>query len=583
MTFAKWPLCAAALALGLPGCSTSQRVASDLRTQQAEALQQRDRARSDAASSAVVRTPLPRLSGDQLPLPGMVKDSVRLDESIGYTTGGQTLEDALSFLSRRTGIPMRVVESVNAGSASSVSSGGSASSVSQGQTSVQVKWQGPLRGLLDQLAQASGLYWRYQAGRVEFFLYETRHFQVHLPMGSRSVSASISGGGSNNSGNASTTACATCSGSGATGGATGAINVSTGDIAVNPFASLTSTISAMLMEEGAAEVVGSTTRSTATSSAASGAGGAVAGATGVAATTVGGATQAGVSPSSAGAGSGVSRRSRVVVSPELGMITVTATPSLLDRIGTYLQGVNQRFARNVLIDLKIYDVSLEDEEGVGFSTNLLFSRLNRFGLELSGAQSVGFSMGSPGQATLTVSNANSRFNGSELVGQALSSFGKLSVVTSGQVMAVNGQPAPLQVAEEVNYLASSSSSTTSDSVTTTSLTPGSRVVGLTANFLPTVLADNRILLQYQLTMSSLISLDVISSGTSLIQTPRIASQSVQQQAFVRDGQTLVLFGFEQQRSGSDGNLSLLGASRVSSGSRVLRVIVMQVFGGSKDV
>jgi len=239
----------------------------------------------------------------------------------------------------------------------------------------------------------------------------------------------------------------------------------------------------------------------------------------------------------------------------------------------------------VLIDLKIYDVALDDKEGAGLSADIVFSRLNRYGLEVVSAPSVGFGSTTPGQATLEVSNPNSKFNGSQLVAEALSSFGNLSVTTSGQVMAINGQPAPLQIAEEINYLASASTTVYGafDQLRSTSLTPGSRVVGLTANFLPTILADNRILLQYQLTMSSLLALDTISSGGTSIQTPRIASQSVQQQAFVRDGQTLVLFGFEQNRSGMDGNVSLLGASRVATGKRSLRVIVMQIHGGSKDV
>jgi type IVB pilus formation R64 PilN family outer membrane protein len=337
-------------------------------------------------------------------------------------------------------------------------------------------------------------------------------------------------------------------------------------MAINPYASLTNAISAMLLDEGQTDVIAS--EQSGGSDDEEGSGGDAVTATSIS--------------SDSGSSDEQQGRSRVVVSPELGVITVTAPPPALDRVASYVDSINQRFARNVLIDLKIYDVSLDDQEGAGFSTDIMFQRLNEYGLEIVSAPTVGFGDNTPGQATLTITDPDSKFNGSQLVGEALSSFGDLSVATSGQVMAVNGQPAPLQIAEEINYLASSSTSIT-DTVATTSLTPGTRVVGLTANFLPTVQADNRILLQYQLTMSSLLSLDTVSSGGNSIQTPRIASQSVQQQAFVRDGQTIVLFGFEQNRSGMDGNVSLFGASRVATGQRSLRVIVMQIHGGSKDV
>jgi hypothetical protein len=561
MKFAKFITIGLLLPL-LTSCATSERVSKSLTADREEALTYRQQAKDNAASAAVTRTSRAKLSGQQLSLQDMQQLPAIFSQPVSYSTAGQTLEEALAVLSRQLRIPIRIAESVS----DSGTLDSSQSHLPQAQTWLQVQWQGNLRGLLDQLAQASRLYWRYHEGRVEFFLYETRHFQVHLPIGNRSVSASISGGGSNGQSivgsgpNASSQNIAA---------GTGNIEVNTSAIEINPYASLTSTISAMLLDEGQTDIVAAQ-RSTGASS---------------------GGTQDSVNAINVASDNGSlggrqSRgRSRVVVSPELGMVTVTAPPPSLDRVASYLDGVNQRFARNVLIDLKIYDVALDDKEGAGLSADIVFSRLNRYGLEVVGAPTVGFGSTAPGQAVLEVSNPNSKFNGSQLVAEALSSFGSLSVTTSGQVMAINGQPAPLQIAEEINYLASTSTTITGslDPQRTTSLTPGSRVVGLTANFLPTILADNRILLQYQLTMSSLLALDTISSGGASIQIPRIASQSVQQQAFVRDGQTLVLFGFEQTRSGMDGSVSLLGASRVATGKRSLRVIVMQIHGGNKDV
>jgi hypothetical protein len=51
---------------------------------------------------------------------------------------------------------------------------------------------------------------------------------------------------------------------------------------------------------------------------------------------------------------------------------------------------------------------------------------------------------------------------------------------------------------------------------------------------------------------------------------------------VRDGQAIVLFGFDQTRDTLDSAAGLGGASRASRGERQLVVIVMQVNAGGQD-
>jgi Flp pilus assembly secretin CpaC len=107
-------------------------------------------------------------------------------------------------------------------------------------------------------------------------------------------------------------------------------------------------------------------------------------------------------------------------------------------------------------------------------------------------------------------------------------------------------------------------------------------VGFTANFLPLILGDNRILLQYQMQISQLTALTQVVSGGSSIQTPQISSQSLQQQAFVQDGQSIVLFGFDQNRDTADVAAGIGSASKAGTSQRQMMVIVMQVNGGRKS-
>jgi type II secretory pathway component GspD/PulD (secretin) len=110
----------------------------------------------------------------------------------------------------------------------------------------------------------------------------------------------------------------------------------------------------------------------------------------------------------------------------------------------------------------------------------------------------------------------------------------------------------------------------------TSLKPGTITVGFTANVLPTIMSDNRIMLQYQMNSSSLLGLRTFTSGDNSIQLPELFSQSLQQQAYLNDGDVLVLFGFEQDRSQINEVQGVIAAGRGSTQNKVTTAVVIQV-------
>jgi type IVB pilus formation R64 PilN family outer membrane protein len=232
-----------------------------------------------------------------------------------------------------------------------------------------------------------------------------------------------------------------------------------------------------------------------------------------------------------------------------------------------------------MVDIKIYSLTMDNNASYGFSLDALYQKLDRYGIRVVGTAPLQAG-GTPGQLTLSLNHG--RAAGSSVIAQALAQFGNVALQTQGQVIAINGQPSPIQVANEINYLASSQTTTSPNVGSTNSLQPGTRVVGFTANFLPLILGDNRILLQYQMQISQLTALTQVVSGGSSIQTPQISSQSLQQQAFVQDGQSIVLFGFDQNRDTADVAAGIGSASKAGTSQRQMMVIVMQVNGGRKS-
>lgn len=559
------------------GCGNMQHAQQRVETVEKAAIQIRDQNVAGLTTGAVTRTAKPRLAGEEIVLRSQHALPPAFARKVTYSTqGAQSLTEVFDSIGQMIGMPIRSseiagssqqqqsqVQGVRAPGATTVGAG------AQGMSGrIQLEYNGTLRGLLDDLANRNEASWRYIAktNSIEFFRYETRTLSIYLPPGSKSINASISlsgvSGGGGDSGGASGGSAGGAGGGGSSGTSSGAGNVSVSQsLTVNPWSSIMNGVGSILSEGAQPQTTGSS--------------GSMGGSTG---STGGTGNQGGVSGMTASGPAG-----RAAANPELGILTVTARPRAVERIAAYVESINARFAQNVMIDVKVYSLTLDKQASLGFSLDLLYKFMNNNGVSVVGASPLQPATGTPGQLTLNIDNPRSKLNGSSIVAQALSQFGNVALQTQGQVLAVNGQPAPIQVAQEVNYLASSSLTQSPNVGSTSTLTPGSRVVGFTANFLPTILGDNRILLQYQMQLSSLTALTQVTSGTSSIQTPQISSQSLQQQAFVKDGQSIVLFGFDQNRDTTDTAIGLGSASKSARSERQMVVIVMQVNGGRKDV
>jgi len=457
-----------------------------------------------------------------------------LDQSVQMATAQPlTLAQAAMTITQQTGVPISVAANIQEGEQSSKTAapaaltlpglpGNPASAltlpalpgVTPSTGHVVINYSGPLKGLLDLLAAQTRTYWKYDESThgVRFFLTETRVFEVDALPGNTKISSVITNAGS----------------SGSSGGASGGIS-STGS------SSMTSTLDASMdaykaIEEGVKAVL----------------------------------KQGGAASSSL---------SSVAVDPSSGQVIVTATPPELDAVAQYIQTINRQMSRNVLIDVHVYSVTLNNNQASG--------------LNLSGALA-GFLGGAAGNLKLVAGSSAAAANGGSVVGnivsgnvsgsalvQALSSQGKVSLVTSGSVIALNGQPAPLQVSTQNGYLASSTTTNTANVGSSTSLTPGSVISGFSGTFLPLV-RGNKILLEYALNLTQNLGFLTQSSGGSTIQVPNTASQTTSNRVSIHSGDTVVLTGFDQTGHQMNGQVDVGDASASASKTRTALVITMHV-------
>lgn len=265
---------------------------------------------------------------------------------------------------------------------------------------------------------------------------------------------------------------------------------------------------------------------------------------------------------------------------DLAQLIVVARPQAMQRIAQLIEQTNRRFARNVLIDVRVVEMQLNNTASAGVSASALLQKaLASRGLNLD-IQLVGAAIPSPGQASqLTISaqrQGASSALGVDAIVQALATVSRVAVRNQGQIVAINGQPAPFQQANQISYLANIQTTQTPNVGAQTSVQPGTVTVGFTANFIPTIMADNRIMLQYQLQSSSLLGLRTVGPNNAQIQVPEIYTQSLQQQAYVKDGDVIVLFGFEQERSQVSDTQGLWAHGRGGQQNQILTAVILQV-------
>lgn len=252
----------------------------------------------------------------------------------------------------------------------------------------------------------------------------------------------------------------------------------------------------------------------------------------------------------------LSSKGKAVVSPATGSLTVTDTPEVLKRVESFVESQNAMLSKQVLITVQVLQVQRNKSDDYSIQWDIVYQDLFRkYGLKNAVTPAQGAA-----SLSLGIISANSKWNGTTAVINALSEQGTVNLETTASVVALNNQPAPIQTGKSVTYVASSSTTVTPDVGATTEITPGSVNTGFSMHVLPSIQADGTLFLQFSAELSSLRELRQISSGNTLIEAPDIDAKSFLQRVKMKSGETLVLSGFEQ----TDGNVEYNGVGHAKN-------------------
>ncbi|NNA96934.1 PilN family type IVB pilus formation outer membrane protein [Pseudomonas gessardii] len=271
---------------------------------------------------------------------------------------------------------------------------------------------------------------------------------------------------------------------------------------------------------------------------------------------------------------------RMFLSRSTGTLTISDRPEILSNVSKYLNSINRSITRQVLFNVKVFEVTLSDKDQTGLDWTAVYTNLsNKWGFSLKNA-STGIGANAVSGSLSILDTSKSPWAGSNLIIKALSEQGRISNVRSPSVTTLNLQPAPIQIGNVQSYIASSSTTTTASVGSSTSLTPATITSGFNMMLLPRIIDQDNLLLMITLSMSSKPTFTPFTSNGSSVQTADYDTKNLSPKVKLRSGQTLVLTGFEENsenatKSGvGDPGFFGLGGSRIRSTDHSVLVVLI---------
>lgn len=544
----KMAVAATILPFTLAGCATFHQAHVD-QTQADRAIAHYQPPKSPSVISTV---DTPYLMGTVVnvrhSIPSILKRSVTL-----VYTYPMTLRQIAEKITEKTDIPVHVEDTEASRSTAATAhglpplpsqTGGFLAAGSQSGAGIHLNWHGSVAGLLNMITAREGVWWHYRDGAVHIFRTETKTFSIPALAWSTSSSGSIvassggdsTGSGSSGIGSTGTSAGTSSVGSTSTGGSSGTSNgqnsSSSGDTSITNI----SNINVWSKMQKIAQTV---------------------------------------------AGSGA----KVEADGSMGTVTVTGTHPQIRRVREWVQGLSRQLEQQVAITVHVYNVTVNNEQNYGLNLSGAFQDLGKqYGVSFQGVAPPVTTSGtqpmSVGADILSsATGVVGQWKGSSIAVQALATLGRVSQVFSKSTVTLNGQPAPIQVAQQTTYLAESNSTQTANVGTTAGLVPGQVTTGFTAMFLPRIV-DGKILLGMNMTISNLMGIQTITSNGSTIQAPTVDNSTFQQSVKLKPGQTLLLTGYSQSGGSTTHNgvgspyIPLLGGGADATTNKQIIAIVI---------
>lgn len=264
----------------------------------------------------------------------------------------------------------------------------------------------------------------------------------------------------------------------------------------------------------------------------------------------------------------LSKSGSVVMNQAAGTLTVRDHPENIRQVSTFIDDMNSRLGRQVALNVQVWSLEITDDTEAGLDLQLMFA--NKDVSVVAGSLT---SVGGLNTATATI--VSGKLKNSSGVLKALKQWGNATQVTSGGGLVMSNQPVPVLAVTRTAYLAGASTNTTQYGQTA-QITPGEVTTGFAMTIVPHILDQRRLILQYNINLSSLDKMEEFKTEDLSVQLPKVSTRAFAQRTRMQMGQTLVLAGYQQVSQGTSNGLGLFNASRSAKFGKTLLVITIEV-------
>ncbi|MDT8335630.1 MAG: type II and III secretion system protein [Desulfurivibrionaceae bacterium] len=248
-----------------------------------------------------------------------------------------------------------------------------------------------------------------------------------------------------------------------------------------------------------------------------------------------------------------SARGYYTIDKPVGLITVTAPRRIIEKVEDYLTSLKEDLYKQISIEAKILEVSVNNEREVGIDwESLLNSSPFTFNMQF-GPSTFNNPLGPSGSRSFTL-NAKSFTT----LLSAIEKQGKTRVLANPRISVMNGQPALINVGKNVTYI-DKVTTTVEEGVVKTDVTTDNRTSGIVLSIVPTIMDNDQIILQLTPVTSQLEEpIAYRDFGDSTVGLPVTNVREMSTLVRIKRGEMLVVGGLiDSTDDGSDANVPML--------------------------
>jgi MSHA type pilus biogenesis protein MshL len=229
-----------------------------------------------------------------------------------------------------------------------------------------------------------------------------------------------------------------------------------------------------------------------------------------------------------------------------GLVMVTDSPQVLDKITGYIDLANAEADKQILVEVKILEVTLSRENTYGIDWNAIYKNIGGIKQVSLSSDFAAQNITSTGLFTLTATGPNadsgSGSGGLSALIKALQAQGRVEVVSQPKIMLLNNQAAMVQVGTVTSYVSDTTTTTTQAGIASTSATTDQVQEGVSLRLMASIL-DKQILVQLTPVVTTLDQIRTIDMGSgTTIEAPKTSTKSMHTLVKIKDGETIAVGG-----------------------------------------